>query len=44
MPSCRLTKEADDKLMLMEGWAPAETKKALEKMLDDKGFITRSSK
>lgn len=32
------TKEADDKLMLMEGWAPAENEEALEKLLDDKGF------
>ena len=32
------TKEADDKLMLMEGWAPREKEEALEKMLDDKGI------
>lgn len=32
------TKEADDKLMLMEGWAPAENEEALEKLLDDNGF------
>jgi Archaeal/vacuolar-type H+-ATPase subunit I len=32
------TKEADDKLILMEGWAPAENEEALEKLLDDKGF------
>lgn len=32
------TKEADDKLMLLEGWAPSEKEEMLVKNLDEKGF------